>query len=129
MLVNKHGRGMVFTILPDAWTAARFAPELVRDLLESAMSAAGHTPLVDVLGMDEQTDVAAAETAGGFRVAVVNHNESESEVTLKPLQPASGTVSRWVDLSTRATVESPAAGRALKIRVPAGGFRALEFRR
>jgi hypothetical protein len=120
---------MVITILPDAWTAAQSAPEFVRDCLEYAMSFTGHTPLVDVLGMNENTDVASAKTAEGFRVAVVNHNASELEVTLKPLQPAGSRASRWIDLGEGGGMERSATDWALKIRVPAGGFRALEFRR
>ncbi len=128
-LINRHGKGMVITILPDAWTAAQSAPEFVRDCLEYAMSFTGHTPLVDVLGMNENTDVASAKTAEGFRVAVVNHNASELEVTLKPLQPAGSRASRWIDLGEGGGMERSATDWALKIRVPAGGFRALEFRR
>jgi hypothetical protein len=128
-LINRHGKGTVVTIVPDAWTAAQSAPGLVRDLIEYATASAGHTPLVDVLGMNERTDVATARTAGGFRVAVVNHNESELEVTLKPLGPAAGGASGWVDLSTRGKLEGSAEDRTLRLRVAAGGFRALEFRR
>jgi hypothetical protein len=127
--VNKYGKGVIVTIIPDAWTAAQFAPELVRDCLDYAMSSAGHPPLVDVLGMNEQTDVASAKTAEGFRVAVVNHNEGELEVTLKPHRSAVGQASQWVDLYSRGRTVSSAADRALKIKVSAGGFRALEFRR
>jgi hypothetical protein len=122
-------RRMIVTIIPDAWTAAQFAPELVRDCLDYAMSSAGHAPLVDVFGMNEQTDVASAKTAEGFRVAVVNHNEGELEVTLKPLRSAVGQASQWVDLYSRGRTVSSTADRVLKVKVPAGGFRALEFRR
>ena len=128
-LVNRHGKGMVIAIIPDAWTAARFAPDLVRDCLDYALSAAGHAPLVDVLGMNENTDVASTKTDAGFRVAVVNHNESVLEVSLKPLGAAGGRAARWIDLSARGGAERTAADKALKISVPAGGFRALEFRR
>jgi hypothetical protein len=127
-LVNKHGRGTVVTILPDAWTAAQTAPGLMRDLMEYALRSAGHTPLVDILGANEQTDVASAATAEGFRVSVVNHNESELEVTLRPLVAARHP-RNWVGLDSRVVPERAAADGALRIRVPAGGFRALEFRR
>ena len=128
-LINRHGRGAVVTVVPDAWTAARSAPGLVRDLLGYATASAGHTPLVDILGTNERTDVTSAKTAEGFRAAVVNHNETELEVTLKPLGGAGGRESGWSDLSSGRRLESSAADRALRLRIPAGGFRALEFRR
>jgi hypothetical protein len=101
----------------------------VRDLIEYATVSAGHTPLVDIEGMNERTDVASAKTDEGFRVSVVNHNETELEVTLKPRGPAAGRSSIWADLSSRARMESSGPDGALRVRVPAGGFRALEFRR
>jgi hypothetical protein len=55
--------------------------------------------------------------------------EGELEVTLKPLRSAVGQASQWVDLCSRGRTVSSKADRALKIKVPAGGFRALEFRR
>ena len=128
-LINRHGGGVVVTILPDAWTAAQSAPGLVRDLIEYATVSAGHTPLVDIAGMNERTDVASAKTDEGFRVSVVNHNERELEVTLKPRGAAAGRFSSWVDMSSRAGLKGSAPDGALRIRVPAGGFRALEFRR
>jgi hypothetical protein len=128
-LINRHGGGTVVTIVPDAWTAAKAAPGLVRDLIEYATVSAGHTPLVDIEGMNERTDVASAKTDEGFRVSVVNHNETELEVTLKPRGPAAGRSSIWADLSSRARMESSGPDGALRVRVPAGGFRALEFRR
>jgi hypothetical protein len=128
-LIHRYGRGVVVTVVPDALTAAHAAPRLVRDLIEYATTAAGHTPLVDILGMNERADVATAKTAEGFRAAVVNHNESELEVTLKPLGDAGGRESGWTDLGSGRGLESSAADHALRLRVPAGGFRALEFRR
>ncbi len=121
--VNKFGRGTVITVLPDASTAANKMPELVRDLLDYAVALRGGTHAVDIVGTNENSDVAIAQTPSGFRVAVVNHNGTEMEVTLQP-NKSEGTF-EWVDL-----VSNNRAGneRSLRLRVPAGGFRAVEFR-
>ena len=127
-LIHRRGSGVVITIIPDAWTAAQSAPGLVRDLIEYATASAGHTPTVDILGANERTDVTSAKTAAGFRTAVVNHNETELELTLKPLGDVGGRESGWIDLGSGGRLESSVADRALRLRVPAGGFRAVEFR-
>jgi hypothetical protein len=121
--VNKYGSGSVITILPDAWIAAQQMPELVRDLLDYAVGLRGDTRVVDILGMNQNSDVAVAQTPTGFRVAVVNHNVKEMMVTLKP--KGSSRTSQWVDLVTSLEFGS---NRLLKVEVPAGGFRAIEFR-
>lgn len=128
-LINKHGRGTVVTIIPDAWTAAKNAPEFVRDCVEYAMSAAGHAPLVDVTGLNERTDLVLAQTSDGFRLAVVNHNETELEVTLKPHGPAGSRAFRWLDLEKGGAIGRPSTDQSLRIKVPGGKFRALEFHR
>ena len=73
--------------------------------------------------------MASARTDEGFRVAVVNHDERALEITLKPLVSAAGRASGWVDSNSRGRLEVSAPDRSLRVRVPAGGFRALEFRR
>lgn len=126
---NQYGKGTIVTIMPDAWTTARALPELVRDTIEHAITLAGATPFVEIVGTNEQTDVAASRTPAGFRVAVVNHNASEIEVALRPLKvPASAGAPVWADLVTRKKVETEATSGSIKVKIPGRGFRALEFR-
>ena len=121
--VNKFGRGTVITVLPDAATAAQKMPELIRDLVDYAVSLRGGTAVVDILGLNENSDIAVAQTSTGFRVAVVNYNASEMDVTLQP--KALQTTSEWLDLVSNNRV---GISHNLRLKVPAGGFRALEFR-
>ena len=121
--VNKLGRGTVITVLPDAATAAQKMPELVRDLMDYAVSLRGGTAVVDILGLNENSDIAVAQTSTGFRVAVINYNAGEIDVTLQ--SKASETTSEWLDLVGNNRVGS---SHSLRLKVPAGGFRALEFR-
>lgn len=121
--VNKYGRGSVITVLPDAWTAAQGMPELVRDLLDHAITLRGGMPVVDIVGANENSDVAVAQTPTGFRVVIVNYNVEEMNVTLEPRESAR--TSRWIDLVIQH--EFGTSG-SLKVKVPPGGFRALGFR-
>ena len=126
---NKYGKGMIVTIIPDAWTAAQALPELVRDTIEHAMSFAGVAPLVDIVGTNEKTDMATARTPKGFRLAVINHNSGEMDVMLKPLMKTPARLaSVWVDLVSRNKLETSTADRSIKVKIPGHGFRALEFR-
>jgi hypothetical protein len=73
--------------------------------------------------MNENADLAVAQTPTGFRVAVINYNAKELDVTLEP-RPAKGSF-EWLDLVENNRVGS---SHRLSLRVPAGRFRAVEFR-
>ena len=127
--LNKYGQGLVITIIPDAWTAAQHMPELVRETIERAMSSTSVAPLVDILGTNEETDMAVGRTPEGFRVAVINHNSGDLEVILRPFKTPEVQSSRWVDLVSRDKLETSTNDRSIKVKIPGRGFRALEFRR
>lgn len=126
---NKYGKGMIVSIIPDAWTAAQALPELVRDTIEHAISFTGVAPLVDIVGTNERTDMATVRTPEGFRLAVTNYNSGEIEVILRPLKTTAGRASVWVDLVSRNKLKTSTANRSIKVKIPGRGFRALEFRR
>ncbi len=122
---KKFGKGTTITILVDAWNAAENLSELVRDVLDYALSLKDQAQLVDIVGTTENADIAVTQTATGFRVAIVSYRSSESEVILKPLRVPVGADSVWLDLVTNQKV---AAGQTLKVQIPGSSFRALEFR-
>jgi hypothetical protein len=121
---NKYGKGTFLTILPDAWTAAQKIPELVRDVLDYALSMHGNSLLVDVLGSGENADIAVGKTATGFRIAMVNHDDFEMEVMLRPIK-TTGRPFEWSDL---VRAEKVPTQESLRLRVPGRGFRAIEYR-
>lgn len=123
--VNKYGRGTVVTILPDAWTAAQEIPDLVRDVLDHAVSLRGGLTLVDIKGVNERSDLAVTQTTTGFRLAVVNHDSVEIDAVLNAIRSESRE-SDWVDLVSNNRIGS---GRSLRLKIPGSGFRAVEFRR
>lgn len=124
ILVNSYGKGKVVTILPDALTAARDFPELVRDAIDFALSNTGVDRAVDILGANERMDAAIGRTSDAVAAAIVNHNAEEIEVTVRTLH--SSVKVDWIDLVTQKPF--PPTGQPLRVRVPAGGFRAIELK-
>lgn len=119
---NTYGKGIVITILPDAWTAAQTMPELLRDVLDRATATRGNTPLVDILGTNENSDIAVEETSTGFRVALINYNSGDLEIELRSVVTTKA--HKWIDLTKHNLLGSNAV---LQLKVPAHGFRVLEF--
>jgi hypothetical protein len=126
--VNKFGKGTAVSILSDAPTSAASMPDLLRDVLDHAVSLRGSELLVDVVGANEKTDLAVAQSANGFRVALINHDSAAREVVLRPARIQQGPVRGWIDLVTEKELDSSTAHRSLKLKIPGKGFRALEFR-
>ena len=119
--MNKFGKGTLVTVLMDAWTAAQSMPELVRDVVDYASTARGNPRLVDIVGSNENSDVAVEQTTGGFRVALINYDSVDKEILLRPVARAG----EWLDLAANNKI---GATNVLKLKVPARGFRAVEFR-
>ena len=69
IIANRFGKGIVVSFFSDAWTAARDFPDLVRDVIDYALSSTGAKSLVDIVGANENMDMAVGKTAGGFSVA------------------------------------------------------------
>jgi hypothetical protein len=127
ILVNSYGKGKTITILPSASDAAQDFPELVRDAIDFALGHAGTDRAADLLGTDARMDVATEKRRDGFAVAVVNHNSVEKDVTVRPLKPDLDGVATWID-SVNGTRLPASDQKFLKLRIPAGGFRAVEFK-
>jgi hypothetical protein len=127
-MARRFGNGLTVTFALDALTVAKQAPELARDVIDYALKAASAARAVEILGANENVDLAVKQTASGFRAAVVNHNNHEMEVTLRPLAGTEGRAAEWIDMISQRQIEK-AEGRFLKLRVPRGGVRCVEFRR
>jgi hypothetical protein len=128
IVASKFGKGMVISFFPDAWTAARDFPDLVRDVIDYALSFTGSELPVDVVGANENMDIAIGKTDGGFSVALVNHNPRGVEVTLRPTKYLAGRAGRWADLVAGNKIETADANRWMKLTIQGNGFRAVEFR-
>ena len=128
IIANRFGKGTVVSFFPDAWTAARDIPDLVRDVIDYALRSAGAESLVDIVGANENMDMAVGRTAEGFSVALVNHSANKVEVILRPTKSQAGRVGAWVDLVVGNRIETAASDRSVKLTIQGNGFRALEFR-
>jgi hypothetical protein len=125
--VNKYGKGTAITVLPDVAVAVQSMPDLVRDVLQYAELSAGNSVLVDVVGGNEKTDVAIKKTQNGFRVAFVNHNPDDLEILFRPVGRRSRLVSTWTDLVSNKKLPTTATDSSLRLKIPAGGFRLLQY--
>lgn len=127
VLVNSYGKGKTVTILPDAWNAAQYFPDLVRDAIDYALASTGSERAADLIGTDARMDVAVQKLRYGFAFAIVNHNTIEKEVTVRRLKSNSEGRVTWTDLVTEARI--PFSDKdSLQLQIPAGGFRAIELR-
>lgn len=126
--VNRYGQGTAVTVATDAMTAARCFPALVRDVLDAALATDESERAVDIIGASVNIDVAISKTSNGFRAAVVNHNRAPLTVTLQPLNKFAGQPADWLDLEKPTQTLIFSGSRPLTLVIPAGGFRAVEWR-
>ena len=126
IVVNRFGKGIVVSVFSDAWIAARDFPDLVRDVIDYTLSSTGAMSLVDIVGANENMDIAVSKTTGGFSVALVNHNLSKLEVMVRPTSQA-GRVGAWVDLVSSNKIETASSDGSVRVTIPGSDFRALEF--
>ncbi len=128
IIANRFGKGMVVAFFSDAWTAARDFPDLTRDVIDFALAATAARSRVDIIGANDNMDVAVGNTATGFSVALVNHSSNELEVEVKPTRREANRGGTWVDLSTGNTIQTVSPNRSVKLRINGNGFRVVEFR-
>jgi hypothetical protein len=129
IIANSFGKGMVVAFFSDAWTAARDYPDLTRDVIDYALAANAALSLVDIVGANENTDIAIGKTAVGFSVALVNHNPDKLEVLMKPTRSQAARGGTWVDLATGKTIQTLSLNRSVKLTTNGSGVRVVEFRR
>jgi hypothetical protein len=125
--ITPYGKGTVAAFAVDAATAAERIPDIVRDVLDDAFQRSGGERQVDILGLNENVDLAVADVPGGFRAAVVNHNPEPLEVTFRPLRKLK-TGGIWLDLATKKPLAPLENGAGLVRIIPARSFLCLEFR-
>jgi hypothetical protein len=130
VFANRYGRGLAVAFVPDLMTSARAFPDLVRDVLDEALGSLGKTRRVDILGTDEDFDMAVSATPEGFRAAVVNHHPEAREIVLKPLdiRTGEGGGEEWMDLATGAPILKKVEAGALKVMVNGLSYAAIEFK-
>ena len=129
IIINKYGKGAVATILIDATTASEQIPELVRDVIDYAMATYNLSLPVDILGTNENVNIAVAKTENGFRVAVINHNAYPLQITLKATDIARGSTFEWHDLVSGQQHKLANGDPSLKLQLPETDYFCVEFKK
>lgn len=121
--LNNFGKGTVITILPDSDFAATNFPDLTRDMLDTALKAAGRSSMIDITGANENVETAIKRTQKGFNFAIANHNSSGVALTVLPR--ANKTVCSTL-FSSKAVRLTHQTTRVLKLTVPAASSAAWQ---
>jgi hypothetical protein len=129
IVINQYGKGTVATILIDATTAAEQTPGLVRDVIDHVMSTYDISLPVDILGTNENVNIAVAKTESGFRVAVINHNSYPIKITLKPADAPKASAFQWYDLVSGDKSDVTTNDPSLELQLPERDFLCFEFHR
>ncbi len=122
--LNKYGKGTVVSIFTTAKTAARFFPDLVRGVFNRI----GVHRYVDIIGTNENCDVAVSSTKTGFVAAVVNHNATDLHIILRPLTTFSpGRTQDWTDMVSKEEFAKLKNNEPLSIDVKARSYRLIKM--
>ena len=122
--LNKFGKGTAVAVMTDLTTAARRFPGLVRDVLNRL----GVQRYVDIIGTNENCDVAVSKTRNGFIAAVVNHNAEALHITLRPLTAFTHrTPQEWIDVVSRKFIARLKDDEPLKIEVKPLSYRLIKM--
>ncbi len=122
--LNIYGKGKFVSFMTDVRIAGRKFPSLVRDVLNYI----GVQRCVDIVGTNQNCDVAVSKTKLGFVTAVVNHNNSKLEISLKPLTPYyQGETQNWKDLVAGKEIAKLKNNAALKIQIMPRSYRLIDM--
>ncbi len=122
--LNRYGKGEVVSVLIDAKTSALKFSSLVRGIFDIA----GVHRSVDIVGTNENCDVAVSKTKNGFVAAVVNHNDKKIEVTLRPLTTFRPRESeKWIDIASGKKIAHLKKNEPLDIEIKPRSFRVIEM--
>ncbi len=129
VVIKKYGKGTIATFLIDATTAAEQTPELVRDVIDFVMATYEISLPVDILGTNENVNIAVTNTDNGFRVVVINLNSQAMEITLNALNVSENTKCEWFDLISDKSIKNSKDNISLKLHVPGNDYICVEFRK
>jgi hypothetical protein len=128
VVTHRYGKGMTVSILTSAAIAARCFPRLVLDVIDEAVNFAGRQRVADVIGLNEKSDIAEAQTSSGFRLVVANHDTVAQHIEVVPLVGKKGEHYEWFDAFTGKRLPPQASRTSLHITVPPSAFRYIEYR-
>jgi hypothetical protein len=104
-------------------------PDLIRDILDLALSRAGRTRPFDIEGGNEDMDFAMSSADGEYGLAAINHGQKPADLMIFPLNLAPARPYALTDLRTGKT--SGKLGKdlyLLRITVKSGDFCAVKIK-
>jgi hypothetical protein len=129
VLINEFGKGLVITIpvsLPDS---VEIMPDLIRDILDLALSRVGRTRPFDIEGGKEDMDFALSSAGGEYRLAAVNYGQKPTDLVIYPLNLAPAQSYILTDLqSGETTVRLGKDFYQIRMTVRSGDFIALKIK-
>jgi len=128
-LINEFGKGLVITIpvgLPDS---IEIMPDLIRDVLDLALSRVARTRPFDIEGGKEDMDFALSSAGGEYRLAAVNYGQKPTDLVIYPLNLAPAQSYVLTDLrSGKTTVRLGKDFYQIRMTVRSGDFIALKIK-
>jgi hypothetical protein len=88
VLINEFGKGLVITIPVSLFDSVGIMPDLIRDILDLALSRVGRTRPFDIEGGKEDMDFALSSAGGEYRLAAVNYGQKSRDLVIYPLNLA-----------------------------------------
>lgn len=88
VLVNEFGKGKVFTIPVSARDSVTIMPDLIRDILDCALSQKEIKRPFDIIDAQEDLDIAMSSAAGEDYLALVNYKKDAVDARIRPLNIA-----------------------------------------
>jgi hypothetical protein len=122
VLMNQFGKGICFTIPLSLGDAVRAEPGLVRDILDEALGQDGSPRLFDVVGLDEQCDIAMSGDDERRVFAVVNYKKMPIEIDILPLRLERKTKYALTDLRTGAELRTRSGQDLAHIKMTVPGI-------
>ena len=128
-LINESGKGLVITIPVSLMDAVEIMPDLVRDVLDVALSRVGRTRPFDIEGGKEDMDFALSSADGEYRLAAVNHGPRPTDLMIYPLSLAPAQSYVLTDLrSAKTTTRLGRDFYQIRMTVRSGDFIALKIK-
>lgn len=100
VLGKKSGAGLVLSTPLSLSDAVKIMPTYLRDLLDTALGSRGIWRAFDVLGADEDVDLAMAVAENGYQLALVNYKKTPVSLIIRPLRLKEEEEYRLTDLKT-----------------------------
>ncbi|MEW6455817.1 MAG: DUF4434 domain-containing protein [Acidobacteriota bacterium] len=129
VLMNGFGKGKVFTIPISIKDSVRIMPDLIRDILDYALAQRGVKRAFDIIGANEDMDLAMSFMNGEYRLAIVNYGKKPIDLKICPLNIASEKLYKLIDLRTGKIISQKSGKNfaEIKIRIRAIDFVAIKL--